>query len=771
MIVRLGWTFPLLVIGIALAAIGRADGPPVTAGHVEDAIERAVAWLKQQRNPAGHWEPVGSEGDKFRGGDTALATLALLYAGEDPRSEGLTRALQFLAGQPMAATYTRGLRAHVLALTPGETYRGQLTDDVAWLQRAMIPPGTHTSGGYGYDSAEGQPGGWCDNSNSQFAVLGLWMASEAGINIPFETWTTLRDYWTRAQNKDGGWPYQFNGNSTGSMTAAGLASLYVVLDRGYANDEGRFNGKSAPFCGQHREAAGLIRAIGAGLDWFGANYTPDNPHGDGRWKHYYLYGVERTGRASGQKYFRGHDWFREGAAELLATQADAGYWPSGGSEISDLRATCFGLMFLCHGRAPLLYNKLQHRGDWDTKLRDVAGLTRYAQGTLERFFNWQVVELGSPLEEWLEAPVLYVTGHEALQLNEVEGTKLREYCDRGGLIFAVACCSRTEFSESIRTLAGRLFPEYALRPVPPSHPILSGAVQHAVSDPPALLEVHNGRRTLLLLSTQDVCAAWNQGLTRPWKNHFQLGVNVYLYATDKTPIRTRLETADIPLETVDIRRTVHVARIRHAGDWNIEPYGWTRLSRYLNNRIATRLLVTSGIPFDAPVLEDIRVAHITGSGAFELTPEELAGLRRFLTGGGTLIADAAGGAPEFTAALEKHVRSALKVEPIVAPDDAAVFTGEGLEDAVRLSTFGYRRTARRDAASGRAPRLKAFELSNRLAVIYSPFDVSMGLLGTPIYECRGLDADTCLRLMRNLLLYADLSTAQKARTGVSGGRK
>ena len=162
-----------------------------------------------------------------------------------------------------------------------------------------------------------------------------------------------------------------------------------------------------------------------------------------------------------------------------------------------------------------------------------------------------------------------------------------------------------------------------------------------------MYELNNGRRTLLLLAAQDVCAAWNQGLTRQWRGHFQLGVNVYLYATDKTPMRTRLETPEIPLETVDTTRTIQVARIRHAGDWDIEPYGWIRLTRYLNNKTATKLLVTSGITFDSPALDEVRIAHISGSGAFTLSPAEVAGLRHFLSGGGTLLADAASGSPQM----------------------------------------------------------------------------------------------------------------------------
>ncbi len=734
---------------------------PVTSGHVEDAIERAVLWINAQRNASGHWDVPEARGDRFFGGDTGLALLALLYAGEDPRAEKMAQSIRWLVDQPLAATYTRSVRAQVLSLVPGGDFKKQLADDAAWLQSAMYPPGSPAAGGYDYASAQGQTsGGWTDNSNSQFAALGVWMASEAGIDVPEEYWLAVRDYWTRMQNSDGGWSYQRDQPSTGSMSAAGLATLFIVLDRGYSLDEGRFNGKSSPFCGQHRKAAGLLAAIDSGLDWFGRNYTPDNPGGSGNWKHYYLYGVERAGRASGQKRFRGRDWFYEGAEVLLASQNPDGSWP--GVDGSSHRSTCFALMFLCHGRAPIFYNKLEHSGDWNNKLRDVAGLTRYAAGTLERLYNWQSVSLDDPIDSLLEAPVLYITGHRALEFTVEEEQKLREYLDRGGLIFAVACCSEPAFAGSVRRLAARIAPEYPMLPLRSTHPILSGGAQYRIENPPDLYEVRSPTRTLMLMSADDVCAAWNQNQVKRWSPHFQLGVNVYLYATDKTPLRTRFETPTIATEESEPTRTISIARVRYDGNWDIEPYGWTRFVRYMNNRIQTRLLVSSGIRFDSPAIEDYRIAHMTGTRGFELSEAELSGLRRFLTGGGTLLADPANGSPEFLASFERAVQTALRVEPVTVPDDSPLFTGDGVTDAVRISQFGYRRTARRLGGEG-AARLKAFALGKRLAVIYCPVDISVSLLGSQVYECSGLDAETSLRALRNMVLYANLTTAEKSR--------
>ena len=38
------------------------------------------------------------------------------------------------------------------------------------------------------------------------------------------------------------------------------------------------------------------------------------------WKYYYLYGLERSGRLAGVRYFGDNDWYRQGAEYLVNTE-------------------------------------------------------------------------------------------------------------------------------------------------------------------------------------------------------------------------------------------------------------------------------------------------------------------------------------------------------------------------------------------------------------------------------------------------------------------
>lgn len=748
---------PLLV---SLAAIADADPPrEVTDAGVAEAVDHAVEWLRAQQNPSRHWESTGEATEsRYWAGDTALALLSLLYAGQSPNQSEISGGLEWLAAQKPTGTYVVSLRAQALSLAPGPRFRTVLRNDLRWLVDAAAPRAAPNAGAYGYLASDSD-NGWWDNSNSQYGALGVWMATEAGVEFSGgrQYWELIRDYWLRQQESDGGWSYRKGSASTGSMTVAGIATLYVVLDRLQT--------------GNLKDSQPVSRALDSGLDWLGQEFTPGNPRGDSRWKYYYLYGVERAARASGRKYFRSRDWFREAAADLLRSQQSNGCWPGTGGEMSELRNTAFATLFLCHGRAPLVFNKLEVGRDWDLYPRDVAGMTWYAQNVLERLLNWQIVPMEGPLDDLLEAPVLYWSGREGFDFSPAQVQKLREYCERGGLLFGMAVDGSQDFVTRFRGLAQQAFPEHAVRPLPPDHPLFSGSVQFPIANPPLMLEVHNGIRTLMLLCTHDVADSWNRFRARGNRERdFELGVNVYLYATDKGQKRSRLTSSTIPQRAVASERTIRVGRVRHDGAWSIEPYGWTRLARYLLNETASTVLVTSGVRLDTPGLNDeFDVLHLTGTEALRLSDAEQQGLRRFLTGGGVLLADAAGGSREFHASFEEILRRILKQEPEWLPEDVALLTGAGIPGAVDLSGAGYRRAARTGGAPLRdRPALRAFLLGQRYAVIYSPLDLSVGLLGTDVYDCRGYEPETSLRILRNCLLYAMLSKADQSR--LSTGR-
>ena len=55
----------------------------------------------------------------------------------------------------------------------------------------------------------------------------------------------------------------------------------------------------------------------------------------------------------------------------------------------------------------------------------------------------------------------------------------------------------------------------------------------------------------------------------------------------------------------------------------------------------------------------------------------------------------------------------------------------------------------------KAPRLRALDVAGRVAVIYSPMDLSAGLVGKEVDGIYGYSPKVATQLMANLLTYAD----------------
>src|SRR5439155_8922747 len=96
-------------------------------------------------------------------------------------------------------------------------------------------------------------------------------------------------------------------------------------------------------------------AVARGMNWIGANFSFDQ----GKMVAYNVYGIERLGRLSGQRFIGKYDWYREGCIYLLNKQQGDGSIKSGnGIDSAEVLSTAFALLFLSKGRTPVLISKL-----------------------------------------------------------------------------------------------------------------------------------------------------------------------------------------------------------------------------------------------------------------------------------------------------------------------------------------------------------------------------------------------------------------------------
>ncbi|MEZ6188323.1 MAG: hypothetical protein R3F62_25395 [Planctomycetota bacterium] len=339
--------------------------PDPLQGQVERAIQQGTAVLLAAEVPT-------------RAGAAALEAFALLRSGTHPQHPAVTQRFALFEAQDVGKTYdlALGIMAYEAAslerLAPAggsgsrpryarKQLGGQARRGIqALAQRLLAGQGEH---GWGYDCPH--PGSRsrapsyqrCDNSNTQFAVLGLHAAQRCGVEVPRQAWErVLRHFvedavppsageplalsWTderppflappedaeatRSRRGPGsetserrGWGYGGRQGERLSMTCAGLSSLAIAA---HALEERGALGE--------RDAEEARRLVLAGLRQVPRRLSEDGLLSQG-WGYYTVYSLEKAMDVCGVQALNAVDWWRVAASGLVARQKPAGGWGQG----------------------------------------------------------------------------------------------------------------------------------------------------------------------------------------------------------------------------------------------------------------------------------------------------------------------------------------------------------------------------------------------------------------------------------------------------------
>jgi hypothetical protein len=662
--------------------------------------------------------------------------------------------------QEAQGTYTVGLRLLLARnLSRPAIAEASIRRDTAYLIRGGRP---RKDGGLMWSympppANPAYPDSLGDYSNVNYAVLGLWSARDLKQEIREPIWLGLEKTWTQGQQDNGGWAYIPFKDATpktpaehqvprGSMTAAGVASLYVILDEFYAP-------QGEP--GAYRNSA-AYKSIQQGLKWLGDNFDARSNPGRAHFASYYFYNCERVGAAAGLKYLGTHDWFREMAATILEAQREDGSIPLGGTESLGgvLVDTAFAVMFLAKGSAPIIMNKLQHGGDWDNYARDLAMLSDWYAHASEAPANWQVVSLQAPAEDLTDSRILYIAGTGALSFTEEERGKLRRYVELGGTLVFHPDSNAVAFRDSVRKTLGALWPNLELTPVNlDQHPL--GTAYNPLKGLWRIEQLACPTRVLAFVLDGAPAEAWQKRQTRTREQAFDLGANLHYYATDlqhgqRPPSKLTFFAEPFRSAMPPAQRTVALARIRYGPiehRWNPEPLAFEHFARRWAKEKQLACEVKVVAPADLPAC-GAKFAHLAGVDAVEFSKEESQAIQTFLKNGGTLIVDQAGGPPPsgkepFDAAIRRLLETWFGAGAL-QPMDKAHPLRTDVATLVYRNVEGKRRF--------RMPlELEHVVQNGRSVVYYSRYDLTCGLLGAPNPLTRGPDPEGCYQLLARLL--------------------
>ncbi len=184
--------------------------------------------------------------------------------------------------------------------------------------------------------------------------------------------------------------------------------------------------------------------------------------------------------------------------------------------------------------------------------------------------------------------------------------------------------------------------------------------------------------------------------------------------------------------------------------WKSYPNDATNLVTLTNERLAdgnnyqyaTKPLASPGFdPIDIPIL------YMTGDYDFALKPAEVENLRKFITGGGTIIFNAARGRDEFSRAVVREMRKVFPQKSFMRlPLDHPIFNARYRIQQVMMLVGGVQMM--------RPPELYSIDIGTRAAAILAPAGLGAALSATEYHpDGKHVVGESAKRLGVNLVAY------------------
>lgn len=325
---------------------------------IDTAVDRAVAYLRTR--PWDYSIEDKKSGDwQYDAGAAALIGLALLESDVPPRDPMIVAAARSVRSAAPKLTKTYAISLAIMFL---DRYGGSgETETIRDLAYRLVAGQNATSWGWSYDCpivkdyrpilsilqqnrkltefGEYKPAGTACNSNTQFAVLALWIARRH--TVPADVVLARAEARFRhTQHADGGWGYHHNTEgSSQSMTCSGLLGLAV----GFGNRKAqlRSGGRIEDDPGGKVEDIRKDPKVELAKAWLGKQLhrqPQEMPH----WP-YFLWSLERVCVVYGFEEIDKVNWYDWGTKALLALQKENGSWDGGYPPQVN---TAFALLFL-----------------------------------------------------------------------------------------------------------------------------------------------------------------------------------------------------------------------------------------------------------------------------------------------------------------------------------------------------------------------------------------------------------------------------------------
>ncbi len=596
-------------------------------------------------------------------GITALCLLALKQAETPNDHPSVRKAVRYVVNNTDSKVYSEGLAAVALEQVDPERYKTRIKRAYSFLAISQNKNGAWS---YGNTPRNG------DNSNTQFAVLGLAAAERCGIKLAPQLKKRARDHWLKTQSGNGSWGYSVGSQTPYmSMSCAGLASLYLLGEK--------FERKRKA-CGTYEYHKPMMK----GLKWVASRLKGDPAQALGSYQRLYaLYALERVAIFWGVKEIGGVDWYRWGAAWLVGQNSNK--W-----RVAD---KAFVLLFLAKGSAPIAIAKWHWEGDWNNQHQDVHNWCEYSGRELGVKVDWLPAKLDRLNSPAAKASMIFVNGRNRFVATKEEIEFLRSFLDEGGTVVAEITCNSSVFTRNFqRVLRKELYPDLKPKfvPVTRHHPVTYIKHKLKAKDLSALEYRAGCKRLNVLVLMKNISCALNgdSDVQADLPRARKVATNILAWALQNRMTGAKLDTISlkeppkhIPLTADQVKRVKAqkskqfrqaFGRLKHSGNWYAAPRFFATVNKILG--------MHEHFPrFDGEVYVGARsndlfhsaVLFITGYGNPALTDASVINLRTYLQNGGFIFAVNACTSREFNSGFRKLVKKMLphdKLEKIPLED-------------------------------------------------------------------------------------------------------
>jgi hypothetical protein len=381
--------------------------PGVDQRRVDEAIRKGVEFLKTADSPTWSLGPKDSD---------ELILLTFIHAGVAEGDPKFQQLLKKILDAPLETTYEVAVQAMALEELHRVKHQARIAQCAQFLVDNQCRNGQWSygkptvaasdpsvpTGGSGADAPSGRPGvrefdsgferrekpkvtrripvrrtregpAAGDNSNSQYAALGLRACHDAGILLPKDVIQLAKKWWVDSAIGDpkGG---KNEAVATGAGKIHGVPQGWCY--RGYHHDLKYCKNPDQAYASMTAGAVGALtiydyilgvdwkkdKTVLNGMVWLAKNWSVTENIGPSEiggskpktWLCYYLYAIERAGVLFDTAKIGDAEWYPEGANLLLDAQKPNGSWAlSVEMSAKPTWDTCFAILFLKKATRPL----------------------------------------------------------------------------------------------------------------------------------------------------------------------------------------------------------------------------------------------------------------------------------------------------------------------------------------------------------------------------------------------------------------------------------